>query len=45
VPDQVNAIHEIISILEVSELNVHSIMLKHDGQILNLTAPRNIILG
>jgi hypothetical protein len=39
VPDQFNVIYSVMGIINIDDLNVHSIMLKHNRQILNLTAP------
>jgi hypothetical protein len=45
IPDQANVVHGMKSIVELGDLNVHSIMLKCGELILNLTAPRNVTLG
>jgi hypothetical protein len=45
IPDQFNVIQSVMGIVNLSDLNMHSIMLKHNGQFLNLTAPKSVTLG
>jgi hypothetical protein len=45
VPNQFNIVYNIISVVNLEVRNIHAVNLKHNGCYINLTAPRNIMLG